>query len=662
MRNSNFLLFVFFLSMGCAYGQKKGAKDSRITLRNLSGINTKDSEFSPAFYGNGVVYVSRLRQGPVDEASNQRYFDLFFSEISESGQSFKPELFSIELNSPLHEGPATFSRDLSRVYFTRSNQKNGISKQDTEGIVRLAIYEAERGFFDWENVRELPFNSPDYSCMHPALSPDGKKLFFASNKPGGYGGTDLYFAEKIGDNWSPAINLGPEINTSGNEAYPFYHDSGVLFFSSNQHEGEGGLDIFAIDISSNIWGKVIHLEKPFNSAEDDFGFILDETGKKGYFSSNRRDGYGSDDIYSFEAPETITGLNKPQLLETRIIAKDLQTEELLEGVAIWIFETDASGKIKDRSNYDFQLVNDDTESSTWKLDLVRKSLQEIGKPTLVSDTYGSGIYDFLDASHYLLVASKAGYDVLEKKVSVLEGLYDNPFVLSMQQTSCIPLRASVSAEDTGDAVSGAQVEIIRKGDDAREVIKTASSGFFDYCLEPDSEYLIRISGTGFETLSRELTTSSGQDPEPLALQFFLKAEGDSGTNAALQEGSVIVLEDIYYDFNQSAIRSGQVEELEALAGLMFKYPGMKIELAAHTDTRGTAAYNQQLSEKRAASTKRYLVNKGIAAFRIQTVGYGESFPRNHCLDGISCSEEEHAFNRRTEIKVISMGDVSGQKN
>lgn len=661
MRYPIFLLFVFFLSFGQTFGQKKRASASRITLRNLSGINTKDSEFSPAFYGNGVVYVSRLRQGPVDEASNQRYFDLFFSEISESGQSFKPELFSIELNSPLHEGPATFSRDLSRVYFTRSNQKNGISKQDTEGIVRLAIYEAERGFFDWENVRELPFNSPDYSCMHPALSPDGKKLFFASNKPGGYGGTDLYFAEKIGGEWSPAINLGPEINTSGNEAYPFYHDSGVLFFASNQHEGDGGLDIFAIDISSNTWGKVIHLEKPFNSAGDDFGLILDETGKKGYFSSNRAEGFGSDDIYSFESPETISGLNKPQLLETRIIAKDSQTEALLEGVAVWIFETDASGKIKDRSNYNFQLVNDDSGSLTWKLDLVRKSLEEIGKPVLLTDAYGSGIYDFLDISHYLLIASKKGYEVLETQISALDGLYDNPLTLNMQQSTCISLRASVATENSGEALPGMQVEIIRKDDEVREVLKTGTSGFFDCCLQQGSEYLIRISGQGFEAFSRELTTVTSEDPEPLALQFFLKPE-DAATNNALQEGSVIVLEDIYYDFNQSAIRSGQVEELEALAELMFQYPGMKIELAAHTDTRGTAAYNQQLSEKRAASTKRYLVNKGIAALRIQTVGYGESYPRNHCLDGIPCSEEEHAYNRRTEIKVINMGDVSGQKN
>ena len=206
-----------------------------------------------------------------------------------------------------------------------------------------------------------------------------------------------------------------------------------------------------------------------------------------------------------------------------------------------------------------------------------------------------------------------------------------------------------------------QVEIIRKDDEVREVLKTGTSGFFDCCLQQGSEYLIRISGQGFEAFSRELTTVTSEDPEPLALQFFLKPE-DAATNNALQEGSVIVLEDIYYDFNQSAIRSGQVEELEALAELMFQYPGMKIELAAHTDTRGTAAYNQQLSEKRAASTKRYLVNKGIAALRIQTVGYGESYPRNHCLDGIPCSEEEHAYNRRTEIKVINMGDVSGQKN
>lgn len=653
---ARFLLFCFFLSATQASAQKRRQSDAGVVLRNLSGINTRESEFSPAFYGNGLVYVSRLKQGPVDETTNERYFDLFFSEISAFGQSLKPELFSIELNSPLHEGPAVFNRDLDKVYFTRSNQKNGISKQDDEGVVRLAIYEADRGFFDWENVQELPFNSPDFSCMHPALSPDGKKIFFASNKPGGYGGTDLYFAEKIGTSWSPAINLGPEINTPGNEAYPFYHDSGVLFFASNQHDSEGGLDIFSIDISTNTWGKVYSLGQPFNTDADDFGIILNEAGTKGYFSSNRSGGFGSDDIYSFESPDPVNGLGKPSIRQTRLLARNEITGTALEGVNIWVFEADASGKIKDRSNYDFQIVNHGSETSKWKLDLVRKSLQELGPPTMVSDASGSSMYGFSDALHYIVIVFKPGYELLEVPLSISKNLYSDPLLLNMRETTCIPLHASVLVEGSKQAIAGAEVILVNEQKGEEKVLETNAYGFFDDCLDQGTNYLIRIRKEGYREIAQQLNTASGTEVEPLALQFYMQALDGTGDKQSISEGSVIILEAIYYDFNQSAIRSGEVEELEALAGLMFQYPGMQIELASHTDTRGTAAYNLQLSEKRANSTKRYLVNKGIAAHRIKTVGYGEAYPRNHCLDGIPCSEEEHAYNRRTEIRILSLGN------
>lgn len=651
------LLFIFVLLATHAFGQRNKKVNDQVFLRNLSGINTKDSEFSPAFYGNGLVFVSRLRQGPVDAASNERYFDLFFAELMPTGQSLKPELFSLELNSPLHEGPATFDRDLNKVFFTRSNQRNGITNEDASGVVRLAIYEAERGIFDWENVRELPFNSSDYSCMHPTLSPDGKKIFFASNKPGGYGGTDLYFAEKLPNGWSPAINLGPEINTQGNEAYPFYHPSGTLFFASNKHNSRGGLDIFAIDISSNTWGKVINLEAPFNSPADDFGLILDDMGQKGYFSSNRTGGFGSDDIYSFESAEPIIGMDKPIFLETRLLVQTQDTRQPVADANIWIFETDPSGKIKDRSNYDYQLVSDNSDTLKLKLGLVRKSLKDIGAPDMVSDAFGGSMHDFSDAADYLVVVEKEGFETLEFVLSPQKGLYANPLILELKGQQCIPLRASVVAQDTRQAIPEARVVLVHKGKDEQRVLQTDTLGFFNDCLEKNANYQIRVSREGFQEKILQLQTASAAEIEPLALEFVLEPLKNGETaDQSLQTGTVIVLEDIYYDFNQSSIRSGQVEELDALARLMLQYPGMQIELAAHTDTRGTAAYNLQLSEKRAEATKRYLVNKGIAAHRIQTVGYGEAFPRNHCLDGIQCSEEDHAYNRRTEIKVLDMGN------
>src|SRR5690606_30884883 len=146
-------------------------------------------------------------------------------------------------------------------------------------------------------------------CMHPSLSPDGMKLFFSSNMPGGYGGRDIYMSEKQGDTWSKPVNLGPEINSEKDEAFPFFHESGVLFFASEGHSGYGGLDLFMLDLSTRTWGKVINLGKPFNTPQDDFGMIVNTEGTSGYFSSNRDGGMGKDDIYFFDANGGLQGLN-----------------------------------------------------------------------------------------------------------------------------------------------------------------------------------------------------------------------------------------------------------------------------------------------------------------------------------------------------------------
>ena len=138
--------------------------------------------------------------------------------------------------------------------------------------------------------------------MHPSLNYDGSRLFFTSNMPGGYGKMDIYFVDWDGTKWSDPINLGPEVNTSGNEVFPYIHDNGALFFSSTGLRGLGGLDVYMIDLSGSEWGKVINLGQPFNSKYDDFGLILDKESTRGFFSSNRNGGSGKDDIYAFEAP------------------------------------------------------------------------------------------------------------------------------------------------------------------------------------------------------------------------------------------------------------------------------------------------------------------------------------------------------------------------
>ncbi|MEK7253225.1 MAG: hypothetical protein AAB316_00645, partial [Bacteroidota bacterium] len=295
-------------------------------LHNSSGINTSGSEFSPSYYQNGIVYVSQHKNGPVDN-KKQPFRELFYAELDEQGLPHHAEAFSLRVNSQAHEGPVSFSRDGNLLFFTRSNVQNGVVKTNADGVmVGLKIFQATRGEYDWENITPLAFNSVDYNCAHPALSADGKRLFFSSDMPGGYGDSDLYYVEKKGGEWSKPINLGSEINTNRKESFPYLHENGVLFFSSDGHGGEGKRDIFMVDISQTIPGAIINLGKPYNSPGDDLGFIINEDGTKGYFASDRNGGKGGDDIYMFEKKESLIKTAAP-VLSAMVVAFDAQTRE-----------------------------------------------------------------------------------------------------------------------------------------------------------------------------------------------------------------------------------------------------------------------------------------------------------------------------------------------
>lgn len=345
-----------------------------VIIRNAEPINTENLEFSPAFYQNGIVYVtSRRNSGAVDKKIGETFFELFYSDLDRSGFPIKPQEFSVNMNSTMHEGPVTFNRKGNVVYFTRNNEENGIQKADSKGVTRLKIYEAIKGEFDWEDVRELSFNNDEFSTMHPSLSPDGRRLYFSSDMPGGYGGFDLYFAEKRGESWSMPINMGPEINTQLNEVFPYIHESGVLFFSSNGHNSRGGLDIFMINISTQSWGRVVNLGIPFNSPHDDLGFIIDGDGGFGYFTSSRSGGKGKDDIYYFELPDGMEGINTGIELATQFIVYNEKGGQRIPGAAIRVLERSDDGMIKENEFYDIQLVPSPPIRTNWSSSSSKKT-------------------------------------------------------------------------------------------------------------------------------------------------------------------------------------------------------------------------------------------------------------------------------------------------
>ncbi|MEO6759564.1 MAG: carboxypeptidase regulatory-like domain-containing protein, partial [Saprospiraceae bacterium] len=211
------------------------------------------------------------------------------------------EKFSTNLNTKFNEAAATFSADGKTIFFTRNNLLEGKTGRDEEGLVKLKIYTGSATQPDqWGQLEALPFCSDNYSVAHPSLSADGQRLYFASNKPGGYGGMDLYFSELESGRWGLPINLGPDVNTEGNEIFPFIHADGRLYFASNGQTGLGGLDIYyTTPKGKGDWNIPVNPGAPLNSTHDDFGITFGADGTWGFFSSDRDGGLGRDDIYGF---------------------------------------------------------------------------------------------------------------------------------------------------------------------------------------------------------------------------------------------------------------------------------------------------------------------------------------------------------------------------
>ena len=642
--------------------------EAAVSIQNVREINSPAVDYSPTYYGNGLVFVSsRNRGGFINSATGETYYELFHAPFGANGQPVRPRLFSIEINSALHEGPVTFDRQENTMYFTRSNQESGEGKADETGTVRLKIYRATRGIYDWEGVEELPFNNDTYTCMHPSLSADGSKLFFASNMPvEGYGGMDIYMVIRINNQWSAPINLGPEINTPGQEGFPFFHENGTLFFSSNGHNGLGGMDVFSIDLSNSRWGALTNLGAPINSSSHDFGFIMDDSGRKGYFSSNRKGGMGKDDIYSFEAPRGLPGMKGPEVLTARINVRDGALGQPLAGAAVFLFERSPDGLIMNDSAYTVEL-SPNGAGMTMRMNL--RTSNSLGKPDAVTDKLGDAILQMPPDRDFTVLVAREGFATVEIPF-VPEAMSPGvPLEVPMTRSTCIPISGQVLSVDKKQPIGNATVRIVSTDNEKEHILVADYDGRYTYCLQVGTDFILVAEKEGYQPQKTSLSLKEGNLPRVFDVNFFLPgpavlpaAPGNVSSKMPFAEGVVIVLDNIYYDFNQAVIRRGQAKDLEALAALMKQYPEMEIELGAHTDSRGSADYNLELSRQRAEAAKLFLVSKGIGADRVTTKGYGESVPRNGCVDGVNCTESEHQFNRRTEVKVLKMDGNPDTKN
>lgn len=271
-------------------------------IKNLN-LNSDGQEFGACYFKNAIVFTSSKEvTGPVyrlSGANKKPFLNLYIASADETGEITFPKPLK-KLNKKLNEGPAAYNKDGNIMFYTSNNYK----LKSIDGKQKLQLTEIKHVNSSYGEVTlKIPFyyNNKDYSVTHPALSADGNTLYFASDMPGGKGGIDIYKCKRNEDgSWGKPENLGDAVNTEGNEVFPFIHESGLFFFSSDGHPGLGGLDIFVAQVKDNQITNITNPGVPLNSNKDDFSFILNQTKNKGYFSSNRDGGKGDDDIYYFD--------------------------------------------------------------------------------------------------------------------------------------------------------------------------------------------------------------------------------------------------------------------------------------------------------------------------------------------------------------------------
>lgn len=496
-----------------------------------AGINSKYSDYGSFVYNNKIYFASARDTGNFTQRKHKwtgEYFtNIYNADLDPATETAsKVNKFKSAINTKFHEASPVFTKDGKTVYFTRNNYIDGKKGKDESKVTLIKLYRAELGKDNkWTNITELPFNSNNYSTAHPALSPDEKTLYFASDMPGSFGESDLYKVT-INSNggYGPPQNLGNTINTEGKETYPYLTSENEIYFASDGHPGLGGLDVFVANIDNS--GKISNIQNvgaDVNSPKDDFAYIIDPETRRGFFTSNKDGGQGSDDIYRF--------------LETRRL----------------------------------------------------KCIQQL---------YGI-----------------------------------------------------ISDAETGLALPGAKVTLYDDQMNLKNSAVADGSGLYTFDVECGKTYYVRAEKPEFTTkeVSIAIDKTSGKTNLPIALE-----KATCKVTVGDDLGKCFGIKMIYFDLDKSNIRTEAALDLEKILVVLNDYPTMKLDIRSHTDSRASHQYNEALSDRRAKSTVQWLIKNGIAPNRLTGKGYGETELVNKCADGVSCTEEEHQANRRSEFIITAL--------
>lgn len=571
-------------------------------------FNSDQSDFAPTYFKNGVVFMSArdrdlfIKKRPTTALNdNEAMLNLYYSSPTPEGDDAEPLEFE-ELNTAYHDGPVAFFDGEKQVVFTRSNMKGKKAVASGRGRVNLKLYFARiRNDGKLGPVESFQYNHDDYSISHPWVSEDGSMLYFVSDMPGGYGGTDIYFCKRDGNSWSKPTNLGNDINTIGNEFYPYLVNDSTMYFASNGHGGLGGLDLYVSEFRDGKFSFPENLGYPLNSSHDDFALIADQSGRTGYFSTNRAGGKGYDDIYSFKV--------KSFFMVGRSIDRNDSTKGIPNAI---IHVSDTLG------NRLFTLNADD-------------------------EGYFSKDLDF--DQDYVFTAEKENHEMIApvRYSTWTRAMGVDSFKIALWRQN-LQLSGRVFSNESQQLLPGTALVLKNLSDGTERSIITDSTGTYQFKLIPERRYVLSATKHGFLDNGFNLNTKGIYSGD-------LK-------NDILMEERFVEKALVLFELNKHRVDKNYFSELDQLVHTLKKNAAATLYIGAHADAQGTNEYNLRLSNRRAAELVKYFVGKGIASSRIEAIGFGEELLLNRCSDGVECHETEHQYNRRAEIKVQMPEDES----